>query len=580
MNLLTFSYDAAGNTLAAASGAGAYSYTYDALGRVSSWTDPFGLLSTLSYDAAGQRTGLDDGLGGVTSYAYDATGALTQVLFGGAGQTPLREDRSYDARGLLATATRWSDLAGTTQAGDTLYSYDAVGREAHILHRDGSGTALAESSYAYDAAGKLAQEAFNGTATSYGYDGADQVTAAGTETFAYDASGNRDSAGYAVGAGNRVSSDGTWTYSYDAEGQRIKRSKGAGAETWAYGYDERGQMAWAEQRASDGGTLLARWDFAYDALGNRIGTTAFDGTSTVTYHAAFGPDGEAWADLDASNALADRYLRVPGEELPIARVSAAGAAAWLLADRLGSLRGVTDGMGALEDLISYSAFGKILSESDASWGGRFKWKGQEAEAALGQQRHGWRWYDLETGTWTSEDPIGLSGGDYNLTRYVGNDPLGFIDSSGLAQWGAGNFTYPWDSNATWDFGISFLMNTPAQIVGGPAATVVGAVGHENSLSVGHALGLGPTPKHEPTEREIREARLKYEAKRAFLRAQSYPEERGGPQIVHHRSAGYRPDRIILSYSLDKFTVDFKDAKGQPTAPASTRWRARTPALPR
>jgi hypothetical protein len=52
----------------------------------------------------------------------------------------------------------------------------------------------------------------------------------------------------------------------------VKRSQGASAESWTYGYDHRGQQLWAENRATDGGTLVARVEYAYDAFGTR--TTA------------------------------------------------------------------------------------------------------------------------------------------------------------------------------------------------------------------------------------------------------------------------------------------------------------------
>ncbi|MEZ6098507.1 MAG: RHS repeat-associated core domain-containing protein [Pirellulaceae bacterium] len=43
-----------------------------------------------------------------------------------------------------------------------------------------------------------------------------------------------------------------------------------------------------------------------------------------------------------------------------------------------------------------------------------------------------RWYDSKTGRWISEDPIGFAGGDANLTTYVGNATIDFVDPSGLA----------------------------------------------------------------------------------------------------------------------------------------------------
>jgi hypothetical protein len=42
-------------------------------------------------------------------------------------------------------------------------------------------------------------------------------------------------------------------------------------------------------------------------------------------------------------------------------------------------------------------------------------------------------YDPSIGRWLEEDPIGFEGGDSNLNRYVGNDPVNATDPSGLLE---------------------------------------------------------------------------------------------------------------------------------------------------
>jgi len=42
-----------------------------------------------------------------------------------------------------------------------------------------------------------------------------------------------------------------------------------------------------------------------------------------------------------------------------------------------------------------------------------------------------RYYDPEVGRFVSEDPIGFEGGDVNLYAYVQNNPVMFVDPSGL-----------------------------------------------------------------------------------------------------------------------------------------------------
>src|SRR5262249_53010820 len=199
------------------------------------------------------------------------------------------------------------------------------------------------------------------------------------------------------------STDGTWTYTYDAEGNLTKKSKGANAETWTYGYDQRDLLAWAEDRATDGGTLLLRADYAYDVFGNRLledvdpdragplGTTfqccAYDGWKAPSGGIFGNANWDIWADLDGSNLVQTRYLRGDAVDQVFARVSGAGAAAWLLTDIRGSVRDVADGTGAAVDHLDYGAFGNVTTETAPAQTGRYRFTGREWDAAVGLQYH-------------------------------------------------------------------------------------------------------------------------------------------------------------------------------------------------
>jgi RHS repeat-associated protein len=50
-------------------------------------------------------------------------------------------------------------------------------------------------------------------------------------------------------------------------------------------------------------------------------------------------------------------------------------------------------------------------------------------------RFGARDYDASAGRWTCKDPIGFDGGQSNLFVYVSNNPIQFIDESGLGRFG-------------------------------------------------------------------------------------------------------------------------------------------------
>lgn len=100
---------------------------------------------------------------------------------------------------------------------------------------------------------------------------------------------------------------------------------------------------------------------------------------------------------------------------------------------MGSIRDITNSSGILKDHIEYDAFGNIVSETDASWSGRYMWTGREWDPDIKLQYNRARWYDPTIGRWTTEDPIGFEGGDANLYRYVENNPLNGVDPDGLRQ---------------------------------------------------------------------------------------------------------------------------------------------------
>src|SRR3984885_5550389 len=87
-----------------------------------------------------------------------------------------------------------------------------------------------------------------------------------------------------------------------------------------------------------------------------------------------------WADLSSTNTMQTRYLWGDQVNELFARISSSGTAAFLLTDHLGSIVGVTNSSGTLQDVITYDAFGNITNETNSSWGGVYKYTGQEFDA--------------------------------------------------------------------------------------------------------------------------------------------------------------------------------------------------------
>ena len=432
VDTLGFAYDQAGNLLTAANSQGTYTRTYDAFGRVTAQTGLYGVGYTFTYDVRGYRTGVTDTLGGTTASTYDDAGRLVTRTFTD-GTTSLREDLGYDARDERTNESRYADLAGTVLAGTTVRGYDDAGNLTGLQYKDGSGATISDYANVFDAADRIASETRNGgTPTTYSYDTTSQLKSDSSKSYSYDLAGNRTLPGYSTGASNRITSDGTWSFSYDAEGNVVKRSKGASAETWTYGFDNNNQMLWAEDRATDGGTLLKRVDFAYDAFSQRVKeSVTVPGSGTTVREYAFADDGQVQAELASTNALVTRYIRGDGQGELWARVASSGGAAWLLQDRLGSLRDVANASGVAIDHIDYDAFGNVTAASAPGLAGDFTWTGLWKQRETEMFHAFWRDYGASWGGWMQQDPSVFGGGDANLGRYCGNDPTNGTDLSGL-----------------------------------------------------------------------------------------------------------------------------------------------------
>ncbi|MGF1581953.1 MAG: RHS repeat-associated core domain-containing protein [Gemmataceae bacterium] len=138
-----------------------------------------------------------------------------------------------------------------------------------------------------------------------------------------------------------------------------------------------------------------------------------------------------WADFDGSNTFQTRYIRGDKIDQLLGRIDSSDTVAWYLTDHVGSVRHMIDNSGVVQNTIVYDGFGNITSESNASFGDRYKWTGREWDAEAKLQYNRARYYDPALGRWISRDPIGFEAGDSNLYRYVNNQPVMNTDPSGM-----------------------------------------------------------------------------------------------------------------------------------------------------
>jgi RHS repeat-associated protein len=102
---------------------------------------------------------------------------------------------------------------------------------------------------------------------------------------------------------------------------------------------------------------------------------------------------------------------------------------WFLADHQGTIKDVIDNAGAVIDHITYDSFGQIIGQTNPI-DLRFAYTGREWDGETGQYYYRARYYDPADGRFISEDPIGFNGEDSNLSRYIENNSVNFIDPYG------------------------------------------------------------------------------------------------------------------------------------------------------
>jgi RHS repeat-associated protein len=431
VNALTFTFDADNNLLSAANNAGTNTMTYDNLDRLASVQDSFNTSLTNTYDDADNRTQVQDSFGATTTRIFDTLNRMTSLQLGGSGQTPMREDFTYTARDQVATQLRYSDLAGQNKIGSSTFGYDSVGHLTNLQHLDGSGNNIANYVNAFDLASRITSETLNGgTPTTYTYDNTNQLTNDSVTSYSYDLNGNRTMPGYTTGPANEITSDGTWNYYHDQNGNLVGKTNPTTGETWTYAYDNRNRLTSATQTTSEG--LQMQATYVYNALGQRIEKDVTQSGSTTTTRFAY-DRGEIWTDLDASNRLQTRYVR--GERVLelLARI-ANGVEAWILADRMGSIRNVVDNTGQVIDTIGYDGYGNVTNEANPTKGGAYMYDGYRLESEINLLRPDstfGRIYASLIGRWLTLDIIGFDSNDMNLYRYVHNNPVGYTDKFGL-----------------------------------------------------------------------------------------------------------------------------------------------------
>lgn len=440
----TFSYDAKGNILTATNANTSYSFTYNTSGKVASVADSSGRIVSYSYDSLGNKTKLIYPEGSTVTYSYGNANRLKSIVNGG-GKT---YSFTYDSLGRRSKLL----LPNGTSAN---YAYDNSGRLTGLSHKTSSGSTIASFAYTHDNVGnRITKSLDTGTKNTYTYDAIYRLTEALSSTPGYSSNTNGKGGGITTATqqqkefytydpvGNRLSSDkyGSYTYnqanqlqtnggiySYDKNGNLTTKIEGTTVFSYYYDYENRLVRVVKVENSS---TTTA--EYKYDPFGRRIENKVTEGGIATTTRFIYDNE-DIILEYDGSGNVGNRYVHGPGIDEPLAVISGKNNY-YYHADGLGSIVAVTDSTGKTQQTYEYDSFGNLKDQKNKVKQ-PYTFTGREWDREIGLYYYNARYYDSKAGRFVQRDPAGFAD-SANLYQYVGNNPVNYIDPSGLKiEWG-------------------------------------------------------------------------------------------------------------------------------------------------
>jgi len=477
--LTTYTYDSLGNLTSQVSpDTGTTSFTYDAAGNVATQTDARNVVTTYTYDALNRVTSATVADGTVT-YEYDnlvtggayAKGRLTKVTDPSGFTTYV-----YDALGRVTSKVQTTNASPANKTFTVGYGF-ASGRQTGVTYPSGRA-----ATYGFNAQGQVTSIAVDGASVlsggeyfpygpvkkwtwangqamerTYDLDGRVKVVTLGPATatypdlsqvFGYDSLNRLTSANLAAGQ--------TQSFTYDANGNRTNATINAASTTYTYPTSSHklASLSGATTRSftyDNGGnvTLSAGITYVYDGRGRmkQAGTTTYlvnglgqrvkKATGVAETYFAYDEAGRLIGEYDTSGAAIQETVWLG--DLPVAVIKPATPPAfdlfYIWADHLGTPRQITDAANQSRWEWNHNdPFGNNPPNENPAGVGVFaynlRFPGQYYDAETGTHYNYYRDYDASLGRYIESDPIGLRAG-INTYSYVDSNPLADSDRSGL-----------------------------------------------------------------------------------------------------------------------------------------------------
>ena len=429
-------------------------FSFDALGRVRTVTNPLGAFTLEYVNTTGRLDHVLYPNGQRTNYAYHPVLApagtgngdlrlrkIENLRPGGANLSTF--EYTYDAEGLIET---WSRRLDAGPGLPSVFKYDRADQLTDATVANTTGPAKSYI-YRYDRGGNRTSEQIDGVSTSENSNRLNQLTSItsnglvrfeGTTSEPARVTANNRPA--TADAGNTFRVDVPLTSgpntvnvtATDGSGNAQTRRyqvQGAAASTRTLAYDLNGNMT------NDGAGKTYEWDaanrlvriiqtsgiteFGYDGLSRRV-LEKLNGTIIKRWVWCNGP--QPCEERDAAGAVTKRFFAGLGQQNATENFVYS-------TDHLGSIREMTDSSGALRARYQYDPYGrqtKVSGDMESDFGFTGHYTHQRSGLVLTLYRA----YDPDTGRWTTRDPIAEAGG-LNLYAYVEGNPINRVDPLGL-----------------------------------------------------------------------------------------------------------------------------------------------------